>query len=140
MIRVKGSPDRAVSVIDVALAAHFKYGRTISGRGMFMKPKSPVDPDTGKMDPDSTEAHACTVAEVEVDTETGEVTVLSLQERLRGRPPGQPGAGQGADRRRRVHGHGARALRDDRALLPGHRPCADRLLRLRAARPGRAAA
>ena len=79
MIRVKGSPDRAVSVIDVALAAHFKYARTISGRGMFMKPKSPVDPDTGKMDPDSTEAHACTVAEVEVDTETGVVTVLSLR-------------------------------------------------------------
>jgi CO/xanthine dehydrogenase Mo-binding subunit len=31
------------------------------------------------MDPDSTEAHACTVAEVEVDTETGEVKVLSLK-------------------------------------------------------------
>ncbi len=31
------------------------------------------------MDPDSTEAHACTVAEVEVDTETGEVTVLSIK-------------------------------------------------------------
>jgi CO/xanthine dehydrogenase Mo-binding subunit len=31
------------------------------------------------MDPDSTEAHACTVAEVDVDTETGEVTVLSLK-------------------------------------------------------------
>lgn len=44
-----------------------------------MKPKSDVDPETGKMDPDSTEAHACTVAEVEVDTETGEVTVLSLK-------------------------------------------------------------
>ena len=79
MVRVKGSPDRAVSVVDVALAAHFKYAKTISGRGMYMKPKSPVDPDTGKMDPDSTEAHACTVAEVEVDTETGQVTVLSLK-------------------------------------------------------------
>jgi CO/xanthine dehydrogenase Mo-binding subunit len=31
------------------------------------------------MDPDSTEAHACTVAEVEVDTESGEVKVLSLK-------------------------------------------------------------
>jgi CO/xanthine dehydrogenase Mo-binding subunit len=78
-IRVKGSPDKSISIIDLALAAHFKYGRTISGRGMFMKPKSEVDPETGKMDPDSTEAHACTVAEVEVDTETGEVTVLSLK-------------------------------------------------------------
>jgi len=78
-IRVKGSPDRSINVVDLALAAHFKYGRTISGRGIFMKPKSDVDPETGKMDPDSTEAHACTVAEVEVDTETGEVTVLSLR-------------------------------------------------------------
>jgi CO/xanthine dehydrogenase Mo-binding subunit len=78
-IRVKGSPDRSINIVDVALAAHFKYGRTISGRGMFMKPKSEVDSETGKMDPDSTEAHACTVAEVEVDTETGEVTVLSLK-------------------------------------------------------------
>jgi len=44
-----------------------------------MKTKSTVDPETGEMDPDSTEAHACTVAEVEVDTETGEVTVLSIR-------------------------------------------------------------
>jgi CO/xanthine dehydrogenase Mo-binding subunit len=78
-IFVKGSPERSIGVIDTALAAHFKYGRTISGRGMYIKPKSEVDPETGKMDPDSTEAHACTVAEVEVDTETGEVTVLSLK-------------------------------------------------------------
>lgn len=78
-IRVRGSPDRFINIVDLALAAHFKYGRTIAGRGMYMKPKSEVDPETGKMDPDSTEAHACTIAEVEVDTETGEVTVLSLK-------------------------------------------------------------
>ena len=78
-IRVKGSPDRSINIVDLALAAHFKYGRTIAGRGIYMKPKSDIDPETGKMDPDSTEAHACTVAEVEVDTETGEVTVLSLK-------------------------------------------------------------
>lgn len=78
-IRVKGSPDRSTNLVDVALAAHFKYGKTISGRGMYIKPKSDVDPETGEMDPDSTEAHACTVAEVEVDTETGVVTVLSIK-------------------------------------------------------------
>ncbi|MDX1437942.1 MAG: molybdopterin cofactor-binding domain-containing protein, partial [Anaerolineales bacterium] len=78
-IFVKGSPDRTLGVIDVALAAHFKHGKTISGRGIYMKQKSDVDPDTGKMDPDSTEAHACTVVEVEVDTETGVVTVLSIR-------------------------------------------------------------
>jgi CO/xanthine dehydrogenase Mo-binding subunit len=79
LIKVKGQPDRAIHIIDLALAAHFKYARTISGRGMFMKPKSPVDPETGAMDPDSTEAHACVVAEVEVDTKTGQVDVLSLK-------------------------------------------------------------
>lgn len=78
-IRVKGAPDRSINIVNLALAAHFKYGKTISGRGIFMKPKSDIDPETGAMDPDSTEAHACTVAEVEVDTETGEVTVLSLK-------------------------------------------------------------
>jgi CO/xanthine dehydrogenase Mo-binding subunit len=79
LIRVKGQPDRAIHLIDLALAAHFKHARTISGRGMYMKPKSDVDPITGAMDPDSTEAHACVIAEVEVDTETGEVDVLSLK-------------------------------------------------------------
>ena len=78
-ILVKGSPDRSINIVDLALAAHFKWGKTISGRGIYMKPKSDVDPETGKMDPDSTEAHACSVAEVEVDTETGQVTVLSLK-------------------------------------------------------------
>ena len=78
-ILVKGSPDRSIHIVDAALAAHFKYGKTISGRGIYTKPKSDVDPETGEMDPDSTEAHACTVAEVEVDTETGQVKVLSLK-------------------------------------------------------------
>lgn len=78
IISVQGSPDRSVTIFDVASAAHFKYGRTISGRGIFLKQKSEVDPETGACDPDSTEAHATTVADVEVDTETGEVTVLKV--------------------------------------------------------------
>jgi len=78
-IVVRGSPGRRLRVADIASRAQFQYGRTIAGRGSFMKPKSAVDPETGAMDPDSTEAHACTVAEVEVDTETGEVTVLSIR-------------------------------------------------------------
>jgi CO/xanthine dehydrogenase Mo-binding subunit len=76
---VRGVPARSVRIAEIASLAQFKYGRTISGRGSFMKPKSEVDPETGAMDPDSTEAHACTVAEVEVDTETGLVTVLSIR-------------------------------------------------------------
>jgi CO/xanthine dehydrogenase Mo-binding subunit len=77
-IHVNGSPEKSVAVLNVALAAHFKYGKTISGRGIFMKPKSDVVPETGEMNPDSAQAHACTVAEVEVDDETGEVRVLKL--------------------------------------------------------------
>ena len=76
---VAGVPGRSIRIADMAAAAQFKYGRMIAGRGSYMKPKSPVDPATGAMDPDSTEAHACTVAEVEVDTETGEVAVLSIR-------------------------------------------------------------
>ena len=78
-LMVKGVPARSVKVADIAAMAQFKYGRTIAGRGSFMKPRSPVDPETGAMDPDSTQAHACTVAKVEVDTETGIVTVLSIR-------------------------------------------------------------
>ena len=78
-IHVKGAPQKSISVIETALAAHFKHGRTISGRGMFLPPRSYPEPETGKMSPATCYAHACTVAEVEVDTETGEVTVLSLK-------------------------------------------------------------
>src|SRR5512146_2869327 len=77
-LMVRGVPARSMKIAEVASVAQFKYGRTISGRGSFMKPKSEVDPETGAMDPDSTEAHACTVAEVEGDTETGEGTVLGI--------------------------------------------------------------
>jgi len=66
-------------VRDTLQAATFQYGRTIAGRGLYLVPKSPQDPETGESDPHSTQAHACTVAEVEVDTETGEVEVLSLK-------------------------------------------------------------
>lgn len=78
-LMVAGVPSRSVRVADLASRAQFVYGRTISGRGAWMKPRSEVDPETGAMDPDSTEAHACTIADVEVDTETGEVRVLGIR-------------------------------------------------------------
>jgi CO/xanthine dehydrogenase Mo-binding subunit len=79
MIHVKGAPSKSIPVFQVALAAHFKHGKTISGRGMFLRERSYPEPETGKMSPADAYAHACTVAEVEVDTETGEITVLSLK-------------------------------------------------------------
>jgi CO/xanthine dehydrogenase Mo-binding subunit len=78
-IHVAGTPHKRREIADLASRAQFEYGRTIAGRGVWMKPKSEVDPETGAMDPDSTQAYACTVAEVEVDTETGEVAVISLR-------------------------------------------------------------
>lgn len=77
-IYVRGVPSKKKSVFDVALAAHFKYGKTISGRGIFLKPNKGIDPETGACDPDSTEAHCTTVADVDVDTETGEVKVVKM--------------------------------------------------------------
>ena len=55
-------------------------------------------------------------------------------QRLRDRPRAQPGDGDAADRGRRLDGHVARAVRDDRALLPRARPRADRLQRVPDAR------
>jgi CO/xanthine dehydrogenase Mo-binding subunit len=78
-IHVRGVPEESILVFQVALAAHFKYGKTISGRGIFLLERSYPDPETGRMRPSSCYAHACTIAEVEVDTETGEVEVLSLK-------------------------------------------------------------
>ena len=127
-VRVIGSPGSTMTVQDVALAAHFKHGKTISGRGMYMKPKSEVVPETGEMDPDSTEAHACTVADVEVDTETGFVRVLRLASAYEIGCAINPGARPGSDPRRRLDGHVARPVRDDGAVLPGDRLCAGGLL------------
>jgi CO/xanthine dehydrogenase Mo-binding subunit len=77
-IKVKGSEEKKIFVVDVALAAHFKQGQTIAGRGMFLKPTSIPVAETGEMNPASTHAHACTVAEVIVDDETGIVEVTKL--------------------------------------------------------------
>ncbi|GKX32727.1 MAG: aldehyde oxidase [Rhizobiaceae bacterium MnEN-MB40S] len=78
-IHVKGAPQKSISVFDTALAAHFKHGRSISGRGMFLVPRSFPETETGAMKPATCYAHACVVADVEVDDETGEVSVLSVK-------------------------------------------------------------
>jgi CO/xanthine dehydrogenase Mo-binding subunit len=77
-IHVKGAPSRSIKVADTAIAAQFKQGRTISGRGIFLIPMSDVDPDTGEMTPVSCFAHAAVVVDLQVDDETGEVEVLEV--------------------------------------------------------------
>src|SRR5438552_4014128 len=77
-IHVKGAPHRSISTKDVAIAAQFKQGKTIAGRGIFLVPLSDVDPETGEMSPATCYAHACLVAEVDVDDETGEVAMVRM--------------------------------------------------------------
>jgi CO/xanthine dehydrogenase Mo-binding subunit len=78
-IHVKGAPSRSITTMAAAQAAQFKQGKTIAGRGIFLIPLSEVDADTGEMTPVSTFAHAAMLVTVEVDDETGEVTVTDMQ-------------------------------------------------------------
>jgi CO/xanthine dehydrogenase Mo-binding subunit len=78
-IHVRGAPGRSITTMAAAQAAQFRQGRTIAGRGIFLIPLSDVDPDTGEMSPVTTFAHAAMLVEVEVDDETGEVTVTDMQ-------------------------------------------------------------
>ena len=126
-IKVKGSDEKKIHIVDLALAAHFKHGSTIAGRGMFLKPKSEPVPETGEMDPDSCQAHACTVAEVEVDDETGMVDVLAHVQRLRDGACAQPGDGAAADRRRRLMGMSHALYETTEPYYPRPRARPDRL-------------
>lgn len=77
-VQVKGAPGRSISVQDTAIAAQFKQGRTLSGRGIFLVPPSDADPNTGEMTPVTCFAHAALIVDLEVDDETGEVAVTEI--------------------------------------------------------------
>lgn len=79
-VRLKGAPDRTLPVPEVAGAAIYQYGELLSASGTRLKPFAPVDDDTGRveLEPHSAISYAACVADVEVDDETGEVTVLRL--------------------------------------------------------------
>ncbi|MEP3640078.1 MAG: molybdopterin cofactor-binding domain-containing protein [Paracoccaceae bacterium] len=77
-IHVKGAPSRSITVADTAIAAQFKQGKTLSGRGIFLIEPSGVDADTGEMSPVTTYAHAALIIDVSVDDETGEVEVNNI--------------------------------------------------------------
>ena len=76
----KGAPDRKISVSDVAGAATYNYGELISGQGTALKPFVEVNDDDGSVqaEPHSAVSYAACVADVEVDDETGDVTVTRL--------------------------------------------------------------
>jgi CO/xanthine dehydrogenase Mo-binding subunit len=76
----KGAPDRRISVAEVAGAATYNYGELLSGQGTALKPYAEVNDDDGsvQIEPHSAVSYAACVADVEVDDETGEVTVTRL--------------------------------------------------------------
>ena len=77
-IVVRDFPEQAIPIADVAGQATWNERKIIAGRGVFGWPVAAVDPDTGQGEPLHTMAYGATVAEVEVDTETGWVKVLKL--------------------------------------------------------------
>jgi CO/xanthine dehydrogenase Mo-binding subunit len=76
----KGAPDRKIGIPDVAAAATWNYGELITGTGAALKPYADVSDDDGsvQIEPHSAISYAACVADVEVDDETGEVTVERL--------------------------------------------------------------
>ena len=77
-ILVQDDPERSLSIGEVAGAATFGMRKLIVGLGHYMRDQARPDPETGELDPFCTLAWAATLAEVEVDTETGVVEVLKL--------------------------------------------------------------
>ncbi|MBI3091448.1 MAG: molybdopterin-dependent oxidoreductase [Candidatus Tectomicrobia bacterium] len=78
-IRLRGSPQHGMSVADAAARAVFRQGGApIMGQGVYDAPTTLADPVTKYGDTSSTYVFMCQVADVEVDLETGRVTVLNL--------------------------------------------------------------
>ena len=79
-VTAKGAPQKQISVADVAGAATYNYGELISGSSTALKPYATIDDANGQVEivPHSAISYAACVAEVEVDDETGEVTVLKM--------------------------------------------------------------
>jgi CO/xanthine dehydrogenase Mo-binding subunit len=77
-IFVREDPDRGLAFDDAASTVGVLMKKMIVGHGHFARDRSTPDPETGACDHFCTLAWGSTLAEVEVDTETGEVRVLKL--------------------------------------------------------------
>lgn len=75
---VRDRPEQAIPISEVADHATWSERKLIAGRGVFGWPVADVDPKTSKGEPLHNMAYGATIAEVEVDTDTGEVTVIKL--------------------------------------------------------------
>lgn len=71
-------PQKSVSIGEVAYYSQVKLGRPVQGSASWNPPTVPLDPQTGQGKPFNTYVYATQIAEVEVDTETGQVDVLRI--------------------------------------------------------------
>ena len=76
-ICVKGNSRQKILITE-AIKRCRSLGTLTLGRGWFNPDTTPLDPETGEGNPYATYSFATHLAEVEVDTETGEVKVLKL--------------------------------------------------------------
>lgn len=75
---VTQAPERRVPIAQVAKEATLTKGRPPMGDGSYNPVTTFLDPETGQGKPYETYVFATQIAEVEVDTETGEVQVLRI--------------------------------------------------------------
>lgn len=77
-IYAQDSPREPVNIADIAGKLTWVDQKPLAGRGAFGWKPAPADPETGAGEPSHTLAYAATLAEVEVDVETGVVDVLKM--------------------------------------------------------------
>lgn len=78
LIYVKGVPERNIPISQAAQQATMGLGRPPMGSGSYNPETTFLDPETGQGIPYEEYVYATQIAEVEVDTETGQVKVLRL--------------------------------------------------------------
>lgn len=76
-IYVENYPERKITVGEVVTKL-YKSGKVVIGKGSFNPPIVPLDDETGQGVPYAVYSYGTMVSEVEVDTETGQVTVLKV--------------------------------------------------------------
>jgi len=77
-IYVSGFPERRVEISTAAQKAYMEKGRPPIGAGSFNPVTTMLDKETGHGKPYGTYVFGAQIADVEVDTETGEVEVLKI--------------------------------------------------------------
>ena len=116
----RGAPREEDRCIGRGRRRDLEVRRADHGTGAALKPFAALDPETGavEVEPHSAISYAACVADVEVDDETGEVTVLSLLEAYDVGRAMNPTLVEGADPGRRDDRGSASGARDVLPVLP----------------------